>query len=349
MARNWLRWTPAIAAVVVVTAAAVGMPMAANASAALPAKTPAQVLELVASSHVTAFSGTIEQTSDLGLPALPTTGAFAKSTTASTLALLTASHTARVYVDGTKDVRIQVLDQLAERDAIRNGNDLWLYDSQGNSVQHATLTPRTHGIPTGSAAAVTPSQLATELLAKLAPTSTVSVGADVRVAGRSAYDMVLRPKASDTLLGSVSIAVDAATGMPLRVGVTARGQSASAVSVAFSSLSLAAPASSLFTFTPPANAKVTQLKSDTATRAPKTGSAPARTVTGKGWDAVVTIPTGSSDAKLTSSPLFKELTTAVAGGRVLHTSLVNVLITTDGRILAGSVSVARLQAVAAAR
>jgi outer membrane lipoprotein-sorting protein len=336
-------------AVVVVTAAAVAVPMAANASAVLPAKTPAQVLELVASSQVRAFSGTIEQTSDLGLPTLPTTGAVSHSSTASTLELLTGSHTARIYVDGAKDARIQVLDQLAERDAVRNGNDLWLYDSQGNTVQHATLMPRTHGIPTGSTTAMTPNQLATELLAKLVPTSTVSVGADVRVAGRSAYDLVLRPKASDTLLGSVSIAIDSATGMPLRVSVTARGQSASAVSVAFSSLSLATPASSLFTFTPPANAKVTQLKSDGATKAPKTGSTPARSVTGSGWDAVVTIPAGSSDAKLTSSSLFKELTTTVSGGRVLHTSLVNVLITTDGRILAGSVSVARLQAVAAAR
>jgi hypothetical protein len=75
---------------------------------------------------------------------------------------------------------------------------------------------------------------------------------------------------------------------------------------------------------------------------------PATTVTGKGWDAVVSISKTSADSELTGSPLFAQLTTPVTGGRVFHTSLLNVLITTDGRIIAGSVSIARLQAVAAA-
>ena len=41
-----------------------------------------------------------------------------------------------------------------------------------------------------------------------------------------------------------------------------------------------------------------------------------------------------------------QLSTAVDGGQLLSTALVNVLITDDGRILAGSVTVERLQAVA---
>ena len=77
----------------------------------------------------------------------------------------------------------------------------------------------------------------------------------------------------------------------------------------------------------------------------------------KGWDAVVTISPsaasssaeGSELSKLATSPEFAELTTSVAGGRVLHTSLFNVLFTSDGRIVAGAVSIARLQAVAAAQ
>ena len=55
----------------------------------------------------------------------------------------------------------------------------------------------------------------------------------------------------------------------------------------------------------------------------------------------------ASLGKLTTSPEFSELTTPVAGGRVFHTTLFNVLLTSDGRIVAGSVSVARLEAVAA--
>jgi hypothetical protein len=50
---------------------------------------------------------------------------------------------------------------------------------------------------------------------------------------------------------------------------------------------------------------------------------------------------------LTSNPLYGELTTPVAGGRALSTSLVSVLLTDDGRVFAGAVPVSRLEAVAA--
>ena len=173
----------------------------------------------------------------------------------------------------------------------------------------------------------------------------------MRVAGRPAYSLVLRPKVTDTLIGSVSIAVDADTGLPLRVQVDARGQKTPAVSIGFSSINLSAPAASLFDFAPPAGAKVTEVTRTPGT--PKAGNPlvtkPTQTVTGHAWDAVVTASAAGSLGKLSRSAEFGELTTAVTGGRLLHTSLFNVLFTTDGRIVAGSVSVARLQEVATAQ
>ncbi|MCU1551528.1 MAG: hypothetical protein JWR36_2088 [Glaciihabitans sp.] len=354
MTSSLLRWTPAFIAVGAVAAAAIGVPLAASASSPLPHKTPSQVIELMASSHVSSLSGTIEQTSDLGLPSLPKVGAGSDSSASSTLELLTGSHTANIYLSGTSDARIQVLDQLAERDVIRHGSDVWIYDSKNHTAQHATITAKQHGLPAKKVPMATPSELATKLLGQLKSTSTITVGADVAVAGHSAYDLILRPKATDTLLGSVSIAVDSTTGLPLRVELNARGQSAPAVSVGFSSVTFAKPAASIFAFTPPSNTKVTQLDKQhakpKADAKPKTQAKakPATTVTGKGWDAVVSISKTSADSELTGSPLFAQLTTPVTGGRVFHTSLLNVLITTDGRIIAGSVSIARLQAVAAA-
>jgi outer membrane lipoprotein-sorting protein len=359
MTRTWMRWAPAAGAVLVVTAAAIAVPMAANASTALPAKTPKQVISLVASSKTQAFTASVDQTSDLGLPSLPSTGSGSDASAASTLELLTGSHTAKVFVDGATKQRIQVLDSLAERDVIRNGTDLWIYNSKGQKVEHAVITPGQRGIPSGTAAVETPGQLATGLLAKLGLSSTITVGADVRVAGRTAYDLVLRPKAKDTLFGSISIAVDSETGLPLRVDVNARGQKNPAVEVAVSDLKLGAPAASVFEFTPPAGSTVIQLMkpartgpvpqiggSQDATPSPQK-SGVTKSVTGTGWDAVVTVSNTGDLSKVTSSPLYRELTTAVPGGRLFHTSLVNVLLTSDGRILVGSVPVARLQAVAA--
>jgi outer membrane lipoprotein-sorting protein len=378
MAQRLLKWAPAVGAVVVVTVAAIAIPMTANASSTLPIKTPAQVLALVAGSHVSAFSGTIEQTSDLGLPSLPSTGPGSDSSVASTLELLTGTHTVRVYVDGPKDARVQVLDSMAERDVIRNGSNLWVYDSSANTVEHATIaaqtgtrkahlgampqgampqtsTPQTTPPQAMTGTAKTPAQIASALLSALKSTSTVSVGTDATVAGRSAYDLILTPKVSDTLIGSVSIAVDSATGMPLGVDVDARGQTTPAFSVHFGSLTLAKPAASLFAFTPPANAKVTEVKTTKPSK-PGTKHTDSKhtdttkpTLTGKGWDAVATIAKQSELTKLEASSEFGLLTSTVDGGRLFHTTLFNVLFATDGRVLVGSVSAARLEEVAAAQ
>jgi outer membrane lipoprotein-sorting protein len=366
MSRSLLRWTPAVAAVVVVAGVAIAMPAAANASVSLPDKTPTQVLELIASSKVTAFSGTVEETSDLGLPSLPAGSAPSGSSSgaAADLALLTGTNSLRVYVDGKTKARVQQLESLAEKDVVRNGSDVWVYDSKDNSVAHSTLTarrPLAHpgataqgGDPTPGAtdpASLTPDGIAKKLIAQLEKSSTLSVDSAVRVAGRPSYDLVLTPKASDTLIGTVSIAVDAESGLPLQVRVGARGQKAPAVSVGFSSLDLSAPSASLFSFTPPAGAKVSEVTKPAGGPTPQGEPAtkPATTVTGHGWDAVVSLESTGSLAKLSQSAEFGELTTPAAGGRVLHTSILNVLFTTDGRILAGSVSVARLEAVASAK
>jgi outer membrane lipoprotein-sorting protein len=371
MSKAWSRWVPAAVAVVVVAGAAIAVPAVANASVSLPTKTPAQVLQLVASSKVTALSGTVAETSDLGLPSLPagSTPVGAGSGTAADLALLTGPNNLRVYVDGNKKIRVQDLGTLAERDIIRNNSDVWVYNSKDNSVEHATIAPQSNqhfarpgatppavapGNSTPNAtldpADITPEGIATGLLARLKSSSTVTVGDDVRVAGRPAYDLVLTPKVTDTLIGSVSIAVDAETGLPLQVQVDARGQKTPAVSIGFSTLDLSTPDAPLFEFTPPAGATVTELNQHQVgprTTGPKPQvTKPTETVTGRGWDAVVSIAAGGSLGSLAKSSEFAELTTAVDGGHVLHTSLFNVLFTTDGRVIAGSVSIARLQEVA---
>lgn len=352
MSRTWLKWMPAIAVPVLIASAAVAVPLSANAAVNLPTKSPTQVLALAAGAKVTALSGTISQTSSLGLPALPTTGADASA--GSALELLTGSHTARVFVDGSTRQRVQVLDRMAERDLVRNGSDLWLYDSKKKSAVHSTLADRGASTPPTEGSIPTPDQLAAKLLASVDPSTIISLGSDLRVAGRTAYDLILTPKASQTLMGSVSIAVDSETGLPLSVEVFARSQETPAFSIGYSKLDLGAPDAALFAFTPPAGAKVTEkaLKSDAARPAPAKSEGSKPSVSGTGWDAIVALPaaslmSGTGTSSATSSPLFGKLTTAVTGGHLFHTSLVNVFLTDDGRVFAGSVPVAKLQAAAA--
>jgi len=373
MTRTWPRWVPAAVVPAVIAAGALVGSSYASAGVNLPDKTPEQVLAMIGESTVTALSGTLEQSAQLGLPQLPTGGSGGGGSggggaggAAAALELLTGSHTARIYLDGPTNVRAQVMDQLAERDVVRHGDDVWFYASENNTVTHVTLPAEAAGKPgagqnaAGKDAAVpgevqTPAQLAQRMLTAIDPSTQVTVGRDTMVAGRSAYDLVLTPKTSGTLVGSVSIAVDSATGLPLSVDIQARGQAKPAFRLAFTHLTLTAPATERFTFTPPPGATVQeQALPSLPTKGAKPGATgplgrPAMTqptLSGTGWDAVIVLPAGSALSDLIGSPLFGQLTRTVTGGRLLHTPLVNVLVTGDGRVLAGSVPVERLQAAA---
>lgn len=360
MKHRWIRWVPAVAVPVAIAAGAVVVPLAAGA-ADLPVKSPEDVVRLVAASTTETFSGSVEQSSELGLPSLPSavsgSGSSGGSSSGeqSVLELLTGDHTAKVYVDGATKQRVQVLDQLAERDAVRNGTEVWLYDSKADSATHVTV-PAHDAADAGAAPtplATTPQALAQRLLAAADPSTEVTLGPESNVAGRDAYSLVLTPRTDATLVGSVRIAVDGATGIPLRVQVFARDAKAPAFEAGFTSFSTDRPADSVFAFTPPKGAKVTEQSLSELSRSEKSAHAgdasadhPKPQVTGEGWAGIVTLPAGTAPASLTSDPLFAQLTTNVEGGRALSTSLVSVFVTADGRVLAGAVPVSALQAAA---
>jgi outer membrane lipoprotein-sorting protein len=392
MTAIWLRWTPAVAVPAVIAAGVLAGSLPASARDPLPEKTPAQVLAMIGQHQAKSFSGTVEQSSELGLPDVPQVGPTSGAGTGSLAELLTGPHSARVYVDGPSKARIQVMDRMAERDAVRQGNELWLYNSKDNTATHVTLPAaaskesRSHDMPAGVA---TPEELAAKMLDKLDGNTEVAVAGDTEVAGRTAYNLVLTPRSDVTLVGSVAVAVDGENGMPLSVEVRARGQQEPAFRTAFSNLTLGAPDAGLFNFSPPPGASVKELAvpakpggtkdladrkrtdrnpadKDLGSRDPADkdsankdlrGQAP--TVTGSGWEQIVGIPAPSTSASpesgkqsvdsLLNDPLLRQATVAVEGGRAISTSLVNVLLTDDGRTFVGSVPLERLQAAAAAR
>ncbi|KQQ01536.1 MULTISPECIES: LolA family protein [unclassified Rathayibacter] len=365
MSTSWKRWTPFAAVPLVVVAAAVALPLSASAAADLPEKSASELLAFVAENDVTAFSGEVEQTSDLGLPDLSSlggssapasSGSDAASPTDALLELATGSHQARVFVDAEQGARLQILDRLAERDIVASkGDGVWVYDSSENTATHL-LPAEGDGSapePAPTAEVPTPSSAAEQILASIDPTTRVAVGSDVSVAGRDAYELVLTPRDSGTLVGSVSISVDGETGLPLGVAVTAVGGTAPAFSVAYSSIDFDAPDAAMFRFTAPEGATVTEetAPAHEATTTPE-ATAPDTsaddsgvTTTGTGWGTVVELPAGDAE----SLSMLDSVTTPVAGGRVLSSALVSVLITDDGRVLAGAVPTDALLDAAAGR
>jgi outer membrane lipoprotein-sorting protein len=351
--KNSVRWLPAVLAPILVVGGVIAIPAIANAAGTPPDRTPQQVLALIADAKDAAYSGTVEQTSDLGLPEVPKVGPGSSSTgsdaTSTGLDLLTADHSAHVFVDGPDKQRLQVLDSLAERDVIHNGADVWAYDSKTKNVAHATR-PTSEGAD-ASGDALSPAQLADKFIAGIEPSTKVSVTSTATVAGRAVYELVLTPKSGTTLVDDVTLSVDAKTGVPLKVVVDARGQKSDAFSVGFRSIDFSTPAASTFEFTPPPGAHVS------TPTPPSTGELDAQshqpTVTGTGWETIVEFPAGTAGSTplggaldASAARLLDQLTTPVASGRALQTSLVTVLLLDDGRILVGAVPVASLEAAA---
>ncbi|HJV99895.1 MAG TPA: hypothetical protein VJ617_12475 [Arthrobacter sp.] len=411
MNRAWVRWLPAAAVPAVIAAGVLAGSIPARAGDPLPEKTPAQVLALLSEHRTMTLSGTVEQTSDLGLPELPATGPSSGPASAGGAAsiaeLLTGQHTARVYMDGPAKVRIQLVDRLAERDVIRRDSEIWFYNSKDNSAAHLTLPAFARdlplpappvpapdvpapdlplAVPVPEHSFPTPEDLAARLLAAVDSSTQVSVGPDLEVAGRSAYNLVIEPRTQGTLVGRIAIAVDGETGLPLRVSVTARDQAEPALQVGFTSLSLAKPDDSLFTFAPPPGATIKELQPpvpgtwpwpfasgfpgspgtvitpDAAAAAGSSGTGPSHTmtapgrptVTGTGWETVIGFPAPPAgqgamlSESLLTDPFLAQAAVVVPGGRLLSTTLVNVLMTDDGRIFVGMVPPERLQAAAGA-
>jgi outer membrane lipoprotein-sorting protein len=338
------RWAvPGSALVIVGGVLAGSLISVAQASPALPARTPAQLLaEVAATPSVPPLTGTVVETASLGLPQLPDTGS-----PTSLASLLTGSHTIKVWYSDATHYRLSVPASMSESDVIRDGSSAWLWQSSSNSVTQFKLSA--HESTPSAQVPLTPQQAASEVLAKVGPTTTVKVATNATVAGEPAYELVLAPKDSRSLVGQVDIAIDAKYEVPLRVQVYARGATSPAFQVGFTSISFVKPASANVSFTPPAGAKVTQ--GDLGGKGKSSGSATNSSVTGKDWLTVAELPESEISSGTASGPssggessavvnALLHSGTAVRGawgsGTLLRTSLFSLLVT-NGHVYFGAV------------
>ncbi|GGM06285.1 MULTISPECIES: LolA family protein [Micromonospora] len=355
--RPVLRWlVPVAAAVTVVGGGAAVGTFAADAEPSLPPRSAAQLLVDLQTARLDGLSGTVVQRSDLGLP--PAAGLLGGGDDLT--ALLTGTHTLRVWHSGPDKQRIALVDTLGERNLIRNGRDVWAWDSRTNTATHRTLPAggSAEGRPAGAPdLPATPQEAAKLALQAVEPSTEVSVGRSATVAGRDAYELVLRPRDEASLIDQVRVAIDAKEYVPLRFEVFADAADRPAFEMAFTQIDYQRPDADQFTFNPPPGTVTENLDAEKAAVAP--GERPehdkTRTV-GEGWTTVVITQTGTEKDKAAGDAEAKPGTTAgpnldgvlpeVSGdwgkGRLFSTNLVNVLFTDDGRMLAGAVTPERL-------
>jgi outer membrane lipoprotein-sorting protein len=360
-----MRWAvPSAAAVVLIGVGPAVTAITANAHGSLPPRTAAQLLADVHGAKLQSLSGTVVETSDLGLPELPSVGGHGGSANFSSL--VTGSHTMRVWYAGPDKVRLALLGQLGESDLVRNGSNVWAWSSADNTATHwtvptdRTLAPLMQNRAGGPA--MTPQQAAEAALKAIRPSTRVTTDPTAQVAGRSAYELVLQPRDARSLVGSVRIAIDGSTHIPTRVQVFARGASHPAFQVGFTSFSTSTPPDSTFAFTPPPGATVKQGSAPTVhqQRMHHSSFHPSDLpqVVGKGWTSVVVThvgttqgPTADGTAPNSGLPAMLGSLPRVSGawgsGHLLHTALFSAVLTDDGRVAIGAVAPSMLYAALA--
>ncbi|MFC8504634.1 outer membrane lipoprotein carrier protein LolA [Pedococcus sp. NPDC057267] len=400
------RWLAPGAAVVLVGGVALVANHSASADPSLPPRSAAQLLVDVQQARLAGLSGTVVQTSNLGLPSIAGLGggggaeggSGGSSALSSTIA---GTHTWRVWLAGQDRQRLALVGSLGESDLIRDGRNVWMWSSKDKTATHTVLPAESatgdHSGAAGGAPGAgatpgatpsptdlpkTPQEAAQRALAALDPTTSVTTSGTSSVAGRSAYDLVLKPRDAQSLVAQVRISIDATKHVPLRVQVYSTRTANPAFEVGFTSVDFATPAASQFAFNPPPGTKVTEhtfpakadlQKGSAAARAQADASRP--TVVGKGWTTVLVgkLPTstgstspgtgasgdragvnGATGAKGAASlqgmlALLPKVSGTWGSGHLLSGTLFSAVVTTDGRYAVGAVAPDRLYAALAAQ
>ncbi|GAA4007257.1 DUF2092 domain-containing protein [Streptomyces sp. NBC_01352] len=366
-------------AVIGVAAATIGLvpALADSGDPDLPKVSAQELIEKIAASDVEQLSGTVKISTDLGLPDLGglesslTSGAMdsgdggsSADPSAKLTELATGTHTLRVAADGPDKQKLSLLESGSEYSVIHNGKDVWGYDSKSNEVYHSTTSDS--GSDSGKAekgqdVPATPKDMAEEALKAVDDTTSVTVDGTAQVAGRDAYRLVIKPKASGSTVGQITVAVDSKTGLPLKFTLTPASGGAAVIDAGFTQVSFAKPAASTFDFTPPKGAKVTEGETiEKGAHGEHDGSASGKPeedlgkgldglkVIGEGWNSVATFDTGGEGMPSGSEvggdmggfldSLGDKVTGKFGSGTVFSTRLVNALMTDDGKVYVGAVS-----------
>ncbi|WP_073220028.1 LolA family protein [Streptomyces sp. NBRC 110465] len=377
-------------AVAGVAAATIGLvpALASSGDPDLPKISAQELVERIAASDEEQLSGTVKVSTDLGLPLDGLAGSFvpggegrggdrdggAAAPQDRLMELTSGTHTLRVAADGPERQKLSILGDASEYSVIHNQGEVWAYDSRSDEVYHAEAPEGRDGgghaekapkAPEGAPA--TPKDFAEQALAAAGDTTSVTVDGTAQVAGRDAYQLLIKPKQSGSTIGSVRIAVDAENGVPLKFTLSAASGGKAVVDAGFTKVDFARPAASTFAFTPPEGAKVTEadeLETGKDERGAMQKALPGQlaelegladeggfNVIGKGWTSIAEIKSpggtglpeaGSGDIPAEAQGFLDALGDKVTGtfgsGTVFKTRLVNALLTEDGSVYVGAVT-----------
>jgi outer membrane lipoprotein-sorting protein len=175
-------------------------------------------------------------------------------------------------------IRLELQSDRGDAQVVADDKSFWAYDPTSNTVyrgavpQHADQTSESHRIPS--------LDQVRHFLGQLMQDANVSGAAPGNVAGQPAYTVRVSPKQNGGLIGAGELAWDALHGVPLQVGVFAKGSNSPVLELTATDVSFGDVPASSFDVSPPPDAKVVEVSTpskqagqggDHADAAPVTG------------------------------------------------------------------------------
>jgi outer membrane lipoprotein-sorting protein len=239
----------------------------------------------------------------------------------------------RLWVAKDGRVRLELQTENGDTQVLSDGHTLQVYDASSNTLYR--YTPPAHEAasppPAGPAERATPDSHEAPSVAKVQEAishseqhANVSSATPTDVAGQPAYTVRVSPKEGGSLFGGVELSWDANNGVPLRAAVYSTESSAPVLELAASEVSFGAVESSVFSFTPPANAKVQDVTfgqgggTSGSSAAGSTGSSdtekPTLTTHGHGPSTIAVLETKTKPGESSSSATLEQLPKVTING-----------------------------------
>ena len=233
------RWSLVVALVAVLAA----LPALIGALPASDSRVSAADLRaaVLASADVP-FSGYAESAGGLALPVSDQLTGLAD--------LFSDRTTMRVWWRSAVDNRVDVLTATGETDVHRDREGSWTWEYESNRVTRTDAAPLALPAPPD----LLPPPLGRRLLSEASDDELSRID-PIRIAGRDAPGLRLVPSDGASSVARVDLWADAATGLPLKIRVFAKGATAPALDTRFLDLDLAGPSAEVTAFPPPPGAR----------------------------------------------------------------------------------------------
>ena len=338
---------------------ALGISLTAIASALSSGPTPPSkplaqaVHDAMSGPHVQGVSASIKLTNHL-LEGASLAGASGQAGEIASSPLI-AGASGRLWVsDG--HLRLELQAEKGDTQVFADSSGIQIYDAASNTLYRYTpaatsATTSTHSA--GHPADQTPSVAQIEeAITHISAHANLSGAQPTDVAGRAAYTVRISPKEGGSLLGGAEVSFDAANGVPLRAAIYSSTSAAPVIELATEEVSYGPVASSVFSFTPPAGAKIVQITPPAASSAHKhsaRASKPQLRSYGKGLSTIGVLETKSHSTTSSSMEGLQKVSIGSTTASELRTALGTVLTferSGNTYILAGSVTPAAIEALA---